>query len=102
MIVNIHVMYCISNSSLLMTTTHDRHMTISIYYLHTTMNYYLYHRGSTFRPEYTKTSRLRGILCNTPVALVTATATQAMKTDILDAMGVDTDECLHVSEIPNR
>ena len=61
-----------------------------------------FHRGTTFRPAYLKVGQLRGILCETPLALLTATMTDNILKALQKHLSLDAEELKHVSCVPDR
>lgn len=61
---------------------------------------YVWNRGTTFRKQYLDVRRLRSVLGNVPVLMMTATATEKIKTGVESTMGVS--QVLDIVAVPDR
>ena len=59
-------------------------------------------RGSTFREDYLEVRRLNSLLDNPIVAMLTATATELMRQDIIKKMNMDVSMFKTFAEVPDR
>lgn len=59
-------------------------------------------RGTTFRDSYNDLGKLRGILTDTPVVILSATMTAAIQEEIEQMLFMSPEETKHIAVLPNR